>query len=140
MLSFSLARGKSLPSASIFRTRPFSVSQHPALEGACRACNRPLPSWHVVCAACGAVQRVDATAVNLFKLLDVPQQFAVDAALLEQKYKAAQKLVHPDKFGRGDPADIELATTASAALNVAYEKLGHAPTRARVGRPSGVEH
>jgi len=60
----------------------------------------------MLCAHCKAVQPPD-TKADYFSVLGVPRAFALDATLLEQRYKELTKVLHPDRFARLMPMPAE---------------------------------
>jgi molecular chaperone HscB len=76
----------------------------------------------VVCASCGAVQPVDAKA-DYFRVLGVPQVFAVDLAELERRYKDTTKILHPDRYARADARARRASLERSVQLNEAWRTL-----------------
>lgn len=68
---------------------------------------------------------------NFYKLLDVPETFLVDDAILSSRFKSLQRIWHPDKYGRADPAARQNAADMSARLNLAYETLREPARRAQ---------
>lgn len=68
---------------------------------------------------------------NYFDLFKLPQQFNIDAQLLDLNFRTLQTTVHPDKFVTGTANErmqsMQLATTA----NEAYQTLKNPTARAR---------
>ena len=68
---------------------------------------------------------------NYFDLFKLPQQFTIDAQLLDTNYRKLQTAVHPDKFVTATASErmqsMQLATTA----NEAYQTLKNPTARAR---------
>ena len=60
---------------------------------------------------------------NHFDLFQLPQQFAVDAAALEQAYRRVQSQVHPDKFVTGSDTEKRVAMQWATRANEAYQTL-----------------
>ena len=58
-----------------------------------------------------------------FAVLGLPRQFAQDLAHVDARYKALQRLAHPDRFATQDPAAVRLAVQWSARLNEAVRRL-----------------
>lgn len=59
------------------------------------------------------------TTVNYFKLFGLPEQFEIDVNLLNSRYLALQRLVHPDVYVTASASEYALASHKSAALNEA---------------------
>lgn len=65
-----------------------------------------------------------------FELMGLPRQFALDRALLDERWKALQKQAHPDRFaGEGGVAQ-RVAMQWSVRINEAYQRLKHPLKRA----------
>lgn len=68
---------------------------------------------------------------NYFSLFQLPQQFAVDLAQLDHRYRALQAEVHPDKFVSATPADRMQSMQMATLANEAYQTLKQPTSRAR---------
>jgi molecular chaperone HscB len=66
-----------------------------------------------------------------FTLLGLPERYAVDAALLETRYRELQSHVHPDRFAAGSEAERRVAMQWAARANEAYRTLRDPVGRAR---------
>jgi len=84
----------------------------------------------LVCPRCAAIQPLSAEA-DLFTVLDLPRQLALDPADLERRYHAASRAVHPDRFQTASRRERELSLGASAAVNRAYRTLRDPVARGR---------
>ncbi|MBN6078446.1 Fe-S protein assembly co-chaperone HscB [Aggregatibacter actinomycetemcomitans] len=60
---------------------------------------------------------------NPFALFDLPVAFQVDAALLNERYLALQKSLHPDNFSAASAQEQRLAIQKSAEINDALRIL-----------------
>jgi molecular chaperone HscB len=69
-------------------------------------------------------------AHNHFELFGLPPRFAVDTDVLEERYRALQRDVHPDRHA-GDPAAQRQALQAAARVNEAYRTLKDPVERGR---------
>ena len=58
-----------------------------------------------------------------YALFDLPRRFKIDQALLEERYRALQAGVHPDRHTSKDAAGRRLALQASSRVNEAYATL-----------------
>ncbi|WP_395700664.1 Fe-S protein assembly co-chaperone HscB [Aquabacterium sp.] len=58
-----------------------------------------------------------------FTLFGLPQRFALDAALLDQRWRALQAEVHPDRFVSEGTAAQRLAMQWAVRVNEAYRRL-----------------
>jgi len=68
---------------------------------------------------------------NHFELFDLPQQFAVDAATLDARYRELQREVHPDRFATASDAEQRLSMQYATRVNEAYRTLKSPLLRAR---------
>ena len=60
---------------------------------------------------------------NDFALFELPQQFAIDRAQLDERWKALQRQVHPDRFAAEGAAAQRVAMQWSVRINEAYQRL-----------------
>ena len=67
---------------------------------------------------------------NPFALFDLPVAFQVDSALLNERYLALQKSLHPDNFSAASAQEQRLAIQKSAKINDALRILKDPITRA----------
>ena len=67
---------------------------------------------------------------NPFALFDLPVAFQVDSALLNERYLALQKSLHPDNFSASSAQEQRLAIQKSAEINDALRILKDPITRA----------
>lgn len=58
-----------------------------------------------------------------FRLFDIPQTFDVDPALLDQRWRALQRQVHPDRFAAEGDAAQRVAMQWAVRVNEAYRRL-----------------
>jgi molecular chaperone HscB len=65
-----------------------------------------------------------------FALFDLPQQFAQDSAAISARWKALQRLAHPDKFAAEGDSAQRLAMQWSVRINEAYQRLKNPLSRA----------
>ena len=68
--------------------------------------------------------------MRYFELFDLPVQFDVDLVLLQDRFRAIQKQVHPDKFANGSDQQKLMAVQQASEVNDAYETLKHPLSRA----------
>jgi len=67
---------------------------------------------------------------NPFALFDLPVAFQVDSPLLNERYLALQKSLHPDNFSAASAQEQRLAMQKSAEINDALRILKDPITRA----------
>lgn len=60
---------------------------------------------------------------NDFVLFDLPQQFTLDAAQIDERWKALQRQAHPDKFAAQGAAAQRMALQWSVRINEARQRL-----------------
>jgi molecular chaperone HscB len=65
-----------------------------------------------------------------FTLLALPEQYAINSAQLQARWKAALTTAHPDRFSQAGAAGQRLAMQWSVRLNEAYQRLKHPLKRA----------
>ena len=68
---------------------------------------------------------------NHFQLFGLAQSYQIDAAQLEQQYRALQVLVHPDKSAHLPDAEQRVAMQHATLVNEAYQTLRSPLRRAR---------
>ena len=68
---------------------------------------------------------------NHFELFNLPQQFAVDAEVLDSAYRDVQGRVHPDKFVNATDAEKRVAMQWATRANEAYQTLKNPQKRAQ---------
>jgi molecular chaperone HscB len=64
-----------------------------------------------------------------FTLFGLPQRFAVDRAALDERWRALQAEVHPDRFASEGAAAQRLAMQWAVRVNEAYARLKNPLTR-----------
>ena len=74
------------------------------------------------CARSNGFQMISLQA-NDFELFELPQQFALDRAQLDERWKALQREVHPDRFAAEGAAAQRVAMQWSVRINEAYQRL-----------------
>jgi len=84
----------------------------------------------VVCATCGAPQRL-APTTDLFQVLGLPRRLTVDDRQLEARYHAAARAIHPDRFQTADAQTQAVSVATSALVNRAYRTLRDPVARGR---------
>jgi len=66
---------------------------------------------------------VRSLQANDFELFGLPQQFALDRVQLDERWKALQREVHPDRFAAEGAAAQRVAMQWSVRINEAYQRL-----------------
>lgn len=74
-----------------------------------------------------------------FELFDLPRRFAIDRRELDERWRAVQAQVHPDRFASEGPAAQRLAMQWAVRVNEAYRRLKDPVARAvELCRAAGV--
>jgi molecular chaperone HscB len=68
---------------------------------------------------------------NHFEMFGLPERYALDIATLEQAYRRAQTVIHPDRYAHAGETEQRLAMQMSAQVNEAYRILRNPVERAR---------
>ena len=66
---------------------------------------------------------MSSASTNCFTLLELPELFTIDEALLQRNYFSAQRAWHPDRFVNAAAAEKQQAMQRSVAINDAYHTL-----------------
>ena len=66
-----------------------------------------------------------------YALFDLPRSFALDADLLELRYRALQSRVHPDRYAHLPEAERRMSMQWATRANEAYQTLKQPLARAR---------
>lgn len=93
---------------------------HPAFR-ACWSCHGAVDIRLAFCDTCGAVQ--PPGNADHFTRLGLKVNFDVDPRILDERYFADQRLLHPDRFTRKTARERALSQSQAVALNEAYETL-----------------
>lgn len=94
----------------------------------CHSCHEPVGG--PVCVGCGALQPPPARP-DPFAILGLPRRFHLNAAVVEDAYRAVARRVHPDKFAKRPAVERRMSLAWTAALNDARRVLKDTDTRAR---------
>lgn len=70
-------------------------------------------------------------ADNYFKLFELPQSFALDAAALETRWRQMAARVHPDRFATASAPERRVAMQWASTINEGYRVLKSPLLRAR---------
>lgn len=68
--------------------------------------------------------------LDKFAVLGVPRAFALDPALLEDRFRALSRKLHPDRFARASPQERRYALEQTTLLNDAFRSLKDPARRA----------
>jgi molecular chaperone HscB len=68
---------------------------------------------------------------NYFQLFGLPEAYRLDSSLLDQRYRALQTQVHPDKFAHLSEAERRISMQRATRVNEAYQTLENPFKRAR---------
>lgn len=74
---------------------------------------------------------MDQLQQNHFALFQLPTQFEIDTALLDQHYRALQSEVHPDRFASAPSHERMKSMQLATQANEAYRTLKDTTARAR---------
>lgn len=72
----------------------------------------------------------DSAPENHFQYFGLPVAFELDLAELDQRYRDAVRLVHPDRFAAAGEQEQRAAVERAASLNDAYQVLRSTTQRA----------
>src|SRR5262245_64137460 len=84
----------------------------------------------LVCPRCAAPQPIPPGA-DLFGVLGFERRLTIEPAALEERYHAAARAVHPDRYQMAGEQERALSLAASAAVNRAYRTLRDPVARGR---------
>ncbi|XP_044282134.1 iron-sulfur cluster co-chaperone protein HscB isoform X1 [Varanus komodoensis] len=94
--------------------------------GRCWSCGDPLAGGGSpaprFCPACRALQPPEPRQ-DLFRLMGCDRTFRVDVALLQQRFRTLQRLLHPDYFSRRPQREQDFSDQHSSLVNKAYQTL-----------------
>jgi molecular chaperone HscB len=95
---------------------------------ACRECGAGAPLDANFCPQCTKILPLQRQA-DYFGFLGLPRKLNVDAADLEQRFRALSRQFHPDYFYNATPAERRASLERSSYLNDAYRTLRQPITR-----------
>jgi len=104
-----------------------SSTTTPTLQ-ACRECGAGAPLDAHFCPQCTKILPLQRQA-DYFSFLGLPRKLNVDAADLEQRFRALSRQFHPDYFYNATPAERRASLERSSYLNDAYRTLRQPMTR-----------
>ena len=94
----------------------------------CRSCGGGAPVDVHFCPQCTKILSLGRHG-DYFAFLGVPRKLRLDAAELEQKFRAFSRQFHPDYFYNATPAERLASLERSSYLNDAYRTLKHPMAR-----------
>jgi molecular chaperone HscB len=99
---------------------------------ACWSCGTARPANAALCPACGKVQPPLAAGATIdkFAFFDLPQAFDLDEAILEERFRALSRKLHPDRFARASPQERRFSLEQTTLLNDAHKTLRDPARRA----------
>jgi molecular chaperone HscB len=91
----------------------------------CWSCGEPRGAQDALCPKCGKVQPPPpaGSIIDNFAILGLPQTFEIDLALLEERFRALSRRLHPDKFARAEAKERRFSLEQTTLLNNAYRTL-----------------
>src|SRR6185436_530065 len=95
---------------------------------ACRHCGAGAPLDAHFCPQCTKILPLSRQA-DYFSFLGLPRKLNVDAADLEQRFRALSRQFHPDYFYNASPAERRASLEQSSYLNDAYRTLRNPAAR-----------
>jgi molecular chaperone HscB len=98
-----------------------SSTTTPTLQ-ACRHCGAGAPLDAHFCPQCTKILPLSRQA-DYFSFFGLPRKLNVDAADLEQRFRALSRQFHPDYFYNASPAERRASLEQSSYLNDAYRTL-----------------
>jgi molecular chaperone HscB len=98
-----------------------SSTTTPTLQ-ACRECGAGAPLDAHFCPQCTKILPLPRQG-DYFSFLGLPRKLNVDAADLEQRFRALSRQFHPDYFYNATPAERRASLERSSYLNDAYRTL-----------------
>jgi len=105
-----------------------SSTVSPTLQ-VCRECGGGAPLDAHFCPQCSKILSLGRHG-DYFAFLGVPRRLNLDAADLEQRFRALSRQFHPDYFYNAAPAERRASLERSSYLNDAYRTLKNPVTRA----------
>nr|CAH7712753.1 unnamed protein product [Callosobruchus chinensis] len=91
-------------------------------QNICWKCGTDQGSSNLFCEKCNALQHPKEKH-NLFKVLNIEQDFKIDEADLKNKFRKMQTMIHPDKYSNRGSTEQSISEEYSSLLNKAYNVL-----------------
>jgi len=95
----------------------------------CRSCGGGAPIDVHFCPQCSQILSLGRHG-DYFAFLGIPRKLTIDAADLEQRFRALSRQFHPDYFYNATPAERRASLERSSYLNDAYRTLKNPIARA----------
>lgn len=107
----------------------------------CRSCGGGAPVDVHFCPQCTKILSLGRHG-DYFSYLGVPRKLTIDAALLEERFRALSRQFHPDYYYKAPPAERRASLERSSYLNDAYRTLRQPVSRTEYllqveGMPAG---
>lgn len=107
----------------------------------CRSCGGGAPVDVHFCPQCTKILSLGRHG-DYFSYLGVPRKLAIDAGLLEERFRALSRQFHPDYYYNATPAERRASLERSSYLNDAYRTLRQPVSRTEYllqieGMPAG---
>nr|CAI5860943.1 unnamed protein product [Callosobruchus analis] len=91
-------------------------------QNTCWKCGTDQVSSNLFCEKCKSLQH-PKEKYNLFKVLQIKEDFKIDEADLKNKFRKMQTLIHPDKYSNRESTEKSISEEYSSLLNKAYNVL-----------------
>ena len=97
----------------------------------CWSCGAARAPADALCAACGKVQPPPAgTSPDKFAVLGLPRSFELEEGVLDERFRALSRKLHPDRFARAAAKERRFSLEQTTLLNDAYRTLRDPARRA----------
>ncbi|KAG5187692.1 hypothetical protein JKP88DRAFT_178695 [Tribonema minus] len=113
-------------------SNPWSSSPQadPDTARRCGSCGAPVSKVGLFC-ECGRMQPLSHSAISYFELLDCPFGVIIDPKLVERRFWALQKQLHPDLHAVKSQEEQAISAANTAFVNQAYQTLRDPVKRVR---------
>ena len=88
----------------------------------CWSCHGATAPGTPFCGTCGKLQPPGRTE-DFYSAFGLPREFALEPALLEQRFRDLSRRLHPDRFARAEPRQRRIALERATQLNDGYRAL-----------------
>jgi len=90
----------------------------------CWSCGKERAPAEALCPHCGKVQPPPpGTRPDKFAVLGLSRGYQLDDGLLDEKFRALSRKLHPDRFARASPRERRFSLEQTTLLNDAYRTL-----------------